>query len=306
LLVGPQAADDAAVYSFADDRALVFTADFLTPVCDDPHLWGRLVAANCLSDIYAMGGRPLLALNLAGIPSASLPLEVLERVLDGGADKAAEAGVCVGGGHTIDAPEPFYGMAVVGEVAPDAVVRNAGAQMGDALVLTKPLGVGIIVTAAIADLAPRTVAAEAYASMERLNRLASQSMVRHGAHAATDVTGYGLIGHAHEMAEASRLTLRFRAADLPLIPEALNYAAQWCIPAGLLRNREYYGRWANFGGLSEEQIAVVCDPQTSGGLLIALPQPAAEALVADLRAAGEEAWIVGDVVASDPGRVLFV
>jgi len=303
--VGPEQADDAVVYMLSPDRALVLTADFITPLCDDPHLWGRIAAANCLSDVYAMGGRPMVAINLAGVPESRLPLDVLEQVLLGGRAKAAEAGVCVAGGHTIASPEPFYGMAVVGDVHPDRVLRNAGARPGDALVLTKPLGVGIVVTAMMAGIADEATVAAAMSVAERLNRRASEAMVRHGAHAATDVTGFSLVGHGHEMAAAGRVGLRLRFADLPILPGALDYAAQWCLPAGMMRNREYYSQWSNLDDLSAEQAAVVCDPQTSGGLLIALAPEAAAAAIEDLRAQGEDAWVVGDVHEAQPGAVLF-
>jgi selenide,water dikinase len=301
--VGSEAADDAAVFSFCFGKALVLTVDCLTPLHDDPYVYGQIACANSLSDVYAMGGRPMVALNVVGWPADKLPLEMLERMLKGAADKAEEAGVCIGGGHTIQAPEPFYGLAVVGEVDPAKVVRNGGARVGDKLVLTKPLGVGIIVTAGIADIADECALAKAAEQMTMLNRGASEAMVRHGAHAATDITGFGLAGHAHEMAEASGVEMRIRFRDVSVLDEALDYARQWCIPGGLTRNREYYGKWVETEGLAAEQVCLVFDPQTSGGLLIAAPVEEADGLLAEVREAGCTAAIVGEVVEGQAGRV---
>jgi len=305
LIVGPEQADDAAVYLFSPDEAIVFTADMIAPVCDDPHLWGRVAAANSFSDVYAMGARPFLALNLVGAPQDTMPLEMLEQVLMGGGAKAVEAGVCVAGGHSLDEPEPFYGLAVLGRVKPDAIVTLAGTQPGDALVLTKPLGVGIIITAMMAEIADAAPVEQALTAMERLNRLASEVMLRHGVHAATDVTGYGLVGHAHEMAAAAGLAFRIPLDTLPIIPGTADYAGQWCLPAGMLRNQEYYSQWSNVGELGTVKSAPVCDPQTSGGLLVALSAENAEAMVTELREAGEEAWIIGTAAEGEPGAVIF-
>jgi selenide,water dikinase len=301
--VGPHEADDAAVYSFCYGKGLVFTVDCLTPLHDDPYVYGQIACANSLSDVYAMGGRPLLALNVVGFPADKLGIEVLERILQGAADKAAEAEVCIAGGHTLQSAEPFYGLAVVGEVNPERVVRNRGAKPGDKLVLTKALGVGIVVTAAIADMADEQAVARAAEQMTMLNRAASEAMLRHGVHAATDITGFGLGGHAHEMAEASGLAMRVRFADLPVLAEALEYARQWCVPAGLGRNREYYGRWVETKGLADEQACIAFDPQTSGGLLIAVPAEEAEGLLAEVLGAGCSAAVIGDVVDGPAGHV---
>jgi selenide,water dikinase len=302
--VGADDADDAAVYVLSPDRALVFSADFLTPVHDDPATWGRIVAANCLSDIYAMGGRPFLALNLAGFPSDRLPVEVFAEVLQAGADKAAEAGCLIAGGHTIESPEPFYGMAVVGEADPARLLRKAGARPGDELLLTKPLGVGIIVTAAQADMASGAHVAAAAAVMERLNANAADAALRHGASAATDITGFGLAGHAAGMAQASGVELRIRWDDVPVLDGALDLADQWCLGKGLLCNRKHFGRWADTDALTPAQAAMAYDPQTSGGLLIALPPGEAQAAAAELVTLGEAARVIGHVAPGEP-RVAF-
>ncbi len=291
---------------FADDRALLLTADILTPVHDDPVIWGKIAAANSLSDVYAMGGRPLLALNLVAFPRDKLPLEVLQQILAGGAEKAGEAGVCIAGGHSLDAPEPAYGLAVVGEVAPDKIIRNSGARPGDALVLTKPLGVGIIVTAGIADIADPSVIERAAGIMQTLNAAAAEVMADFDVHAATDITGFGLVGHAHEMAAASGVAIRLRIDAIPFIPEALEYAKQWALPEGLLRNREYYKQWAPLDDLPFDVGCLLCDPQTSGGLLISLPPDQAEEYMAQLLVRGQLAWVVGEVVDGPAGMLTFV
>jgi selenide, water dikinase len=280
-MVGGEASDDAAVYRLTDDLAVVLTVDAFTPIHDDPYVYGQIAAANSLSDIYAMGGRPFLALNVCGFPRRELELEVLAEILRGGSDKAAEAGVAIGGGHTLDSPEPFYGMAVLGHVHPDRVITNGGARPGDVLVLTKPLGSGIVVTAAMADMASPDAVAAAAAWMCMLNKAAAEAMVACGATAATDVTGFGLLGHGHEMAQASGLELEIEAARLPVHEAALEYAMLGAVPGGLLANLEWYGQWTS--GLEEIPEAlryISADPQTSGGLLIALPPESVAAFLA--------------------------
>lgn len=302
LLVGGEACDDAAVYKVADDLAMVLTVDYFTPIHDDPHTFGQIAAANSLSDVYAMGGEPLLALNVCGFPRNELELDVLAEILRGGSEKAAEAGVPIGGGHTIDSPEPFYGLVVMGRVHPDHIITNGGALVGDALVLTKPLGSGIVVTAAMADMASAAALAEATAVMTTLNKAASEAMRACGATAATDVTGFGLLGHGHEMAEASGLRLRIIADRAPVQPAAIEYARQWCLPGGLLANLEWYGQWADgLEQLGDELKHVFADPQTSGGLLIALPPGRVEEFLAQVPAAQ---WI-GTAEAGDAGRLIF-
>ena len=277
-------ADDAAVYRLDGDRALVLTADFFTPIVDDPVDFGRIAAANALSDVYAMGARPLVALNLVAFPRALLGEGLLEGIIEGGASMAREAGVPVVGGHSIDDPEPKYGLCVVGEVHPDRVVRNSTARPGDALVLTKAIGTGVISTAIKAGVAREDVVAAAVASMTALNRDAAEAMVRHGAHAATDVTGFGLLGHLREMAAASGAEAVVRASAVPVLPGARELAAGDHVPGGTRRNQYDLAPHVRWGDADPVTRLLLADAQTSGGLLIALPRREAEALVEELRA----------------------
>jgi selenium donor protein len=298
VLVDASTADDAAVYRLDDDRALVVTADFFTPIVDDPYDFGRIAAANALSDIYAMGARPLLALNLVGFPRDLLGRGILEEILRGGGDVARAAGVAVLGGHSIDDAEPKYGLCVVGEVRPDQVVRNSTARPGDALVLTKPLGTGIIATAIKAGQAPDAVIDAAVATMTTLNRDAAEVMRKHGVHACTDVTGYGLMGHLREMAAASGVNTRIAAAAVPILPGARELAEAGHVPGGTKRNLEDLSEFADWGETDSITRTLLADAQTSGGLLIALPAEAAEGLVRELgggdgRTAGRTAGVGG-------------
>ena len=293
-------------------QALVQTVDFFTPVVDDPYAFGQIAAANALSDVYAMGARPMLALALAAFPLSVLSPETLERILRGGADKVAEAGAVVGGGHSIDHDIPLYGLAVTGTVAESRVVRNAGARPGDALVLTKPLGIGLTVCAARADaIAAEGIAgifhralvspeelAEATALMAALNRPAAEAMEGVDVHAATDVTGYGLLGHAFGMMSASEATAEFRMAAVPLLSAARRLAARGVAPEGSRVNvRNLAPRTARGPGVSDDDFLLLCDAQTSGGLLVALPDSEAEAYAARCRERGAPAGaVVGRVV----------
>jgi selenide, water dikinase len=298
--VGGDAADDAAVYRLSADTAVVLTVDAFTPIHDDPYTYGRIVAANSLSDVYAMGARPFLALNVLGFPRVSLELEVVAEILRGGSAIATEAGVAIGGGHTMDNPEPFYGMVVLGQVHPDRIITNGGARPGDALLLTKPLGIGIIVTAAMRDAATAEALAAATELMTTLNKAAAEAMIEHGATAATDVTGFGLLGHAHEMAEASGLTLAIEAALVPVLSAALEYAEAGYVPGGAYTNEDWYGRWVDgLERLPEAQRRVLADPQTSGGLLLALPAERAGAFLEAI----PEARQIGEIEAGAAGRV---
>lgn len=305
LIVGTGTSDDAAVYRIAPDQAVVVTVDYFTPIHDDPYTFGRIAAANSLSDVYAMGGRPFVAINVCGFPACSMPLELMNEILQGGRAIAAEAGIAVAGGHTIDSPEPFYGMCVLGMVHPDRVLTNCAAQEGDAVILTKALGTGIIMSAMMFDAATQDAVERAANSMMALNRRAAEIMVDCGAHAATDVTGFGLVGHGHELAQGSGLEMRVELAAVPMFSEALEYAGQWIVTGGGERNREYYGQWVDFGPASDEQVAVLCDPQTSGGLLISLPPDAARSAVAQMRAEGLPAAIIGTMQVGEPGRIVF-
>jgi len=303
-LVGLETTDDAAVYKLNEEQALIHTLDFFTPVVDDPYVFGQIAAANALSDVYAMGGTPLLALNIACFPTC-FPPELMGAILKGGADKVKEAGALIAGGHTISDEEPKYGLSVTGLVHPNGMVTNAGAQVGDVLVLTKPLGTGIILTAAKADLAQKDVVALVEESMATLNRNAAQAMVAQSVVACTDITGFGLLGHGHEMAVASGVALKIRAAQVPLFRDVLAYARMGLIPGGAYRNREYLKGKVSFGaGVHEALQIAFFDPQTSGGLLLSIAAHKVDHLLADLKARGVgDACIIGRVVAGKPGYI---
>ncbi len=305
-------ADDAAVYRVSAGQVLVQTVDFFTPVVDDPFLFGQIAAANALSDVYAMGVRPILALALVAFPTAVLPTEVLEKILRGGAEKVAEAGAVIGGGHSIDHDIPIYGLAVTGMGEEAKVTRNAGARPGDALVLTKPLGIGVTISAARADalategmarlfhrrlLADRALE-EAVRLMAALNRSAAEAMDGFEVHAATDVTGFGLLGHAHGMMQASGATAEFLVEKIPLLSEARRLAARGIAPDGSRVNvRNLKPRTELGPGVTEEDLLLLCDAQTSGGLLVALAPGEAERYAARCREKGAtEATVVGRVL----------
>ncbi len=271
LLVGADPADDAAVYRLNDDLALVQTVDFFTPIVDDPYTFGQIAAANSLSDVYAMGAQPLTALNIVGFPIKSLPAQVLGEILRGGADKAREAGVPIVGGHTIDDTEPKYGLSVTGTVHPQRFITARGGRAGDVLVLTKPLGTGTISTALKAGSATTTHVDQAVRWMTTLNRAASSAMLMAGAHAATDITGFGLLGHLLDLCQASRVGALIDSAAIPFLPGALGYAQQGFVPGGTQTNLSYVNPFVEFGGTDESVQTILGDPQTSGGLLVALP-----------------------------------
>ena len=292
LLVGTETGDDGAVWRLDADRALVATTDFFTPLVDDPRTWGHIAAVNAASDVYAMGGRPLFALNLVAWPSDELPTSVLSEVLAGGADAGAQCGFAVVGGHSVDDPEPKYGLAVIGEVHPDRILTNAGLRDGDVLVLTKALGTGIVTTAIKAGTAPAEVAAAAIASMTADNAAASVAALAAGATGATDVTGFGLLGHLRKMLAASGMDADLDVASVPLLPGVRELAAAGVAPGGSRRNRAWVADVVDPGTASELDVLLLADAQTSGGLLFgAAPEAAAEA-VARL---GSPAGVVGRV-----------
>jgi selenide, water dikinase len=298
VLVGLGVPDDAAVYRIADDLALVQTVDFFPPIVDDPYTFGAIAAANALSDIYAMGGQPILALAIAGFPEDLAP-SVIAAILQGGADKVAEAGAVVAGGHTVIDKEPKYGLCVTGLVHPDRITAKAHARPGDALLLTKPLGTGVITTAHKRGIVADEHLQAAVASMLRLNRRPAELAAEVGPHSATDITGYGLLGHAGELARNSGVGLEIDLECVPLLPGALDYARQAIFPGGLTRNREFLlgDRFVQLAvGLDETCSQLLFDPQTSGGLLFALPSNAAAALAARLAQTGEPCWEIGRVV----------
>ena len=304
VLVGFGTLDDAGVYRLSETQALVQTVDFITPVVDDPFTYGEIAAANALSDVWAMGGRPITALNVAAFPSG-LDVGILNGILRGGLAKFTEAGVALLGGHTVDDPEIKYGAAVTGLIDPQRILSNAGARVGDALVLTKPLGVGVITTGIKEGVASDKSLAAAITSMRTLNQSARDAMLRHDAHACTDVTGFGLMGHLSHMARESKVTAHVNAIQVPLLPGALELRRQDVGPGGLDRNRAHFGPRVSLSSSLEAALAdLLFDPQTSGGLLIALPGDNAEALVADLTAQGLTAARVGEIAA--PVRWLIV
>jgi selenide,water dikinase len=301
LLVGLDTPDDAAVYQLADDLALVQTVDFFTPIVDDAYAWGRIAAANALSDVYAMGGRPLTALNLVAWPR-SLGFDLLGEVIEGGRAVCEEAGVVIVGGHSIDDPEPKYGLAVTGTVHPDRVVRTTGARPGDELVLTKPLGTGIISSGIKEQKTTAATIATVVAQMSQLNAGASEAMVEVGARAATDVTGFGLVGHLLEMLGADLSALLDWAA-MPILGEAIDLAAQGVLPGGSKRNYETMAELVDARALDEPRRLVLFDAQTSGGLLIAVDPVQTSELLEKLATAGvTAARRIGEIVEGD-GRI---
>lgn len=300
ILVGTNTADDAAVYKVNDSLAIVQSVDYFTPVVDDPYTFGLITAANSLSDIYAMGAQPLFALNIVGFPSKKLSMDVLAEILKGGAAKAAEAGISVIGGHTIDDPEPKYGMVVTAVINPSQVVTNAGAKAGDMLVLTKPLGLGIITTAMKKGLVSLEVIAEAIKVMTTLNKSAAEAMVKVGVNACTDITGFGFLGHLHEMAKASRLGAKIFLADVPVIEETWNLMKNnlGVVPGGTLKNLEFLKEDLIVNSdISEVDLLVLADAQTSGGLLISVTEEKLLDLLQGLKEAGVQTFaIVGKMV----------
>lgn len=302
LLVGAAEGDDAAVLRLDDERALVLTTDFFTPLVDDPFDWGRIAAANALSDVYAMGGRPVLALNLTAWPGGTLPLSILADVLRGGASVAGSAGCLVVGGHTIDDPEPKYGMAVVGLAAPSHLFTIDAARPGDTLVLTKAIGTGVVATAHKRGAAPDPVLAAAVESMTTLNAAAAEAALAAGVVAATDVTGFSLLGHLHRMLRASSAAAVVSASAVPLLPGALELTAEGYVSGGTRNNMAYLEPSVSISPDVPSDVAVLLqDAQTSGGLLLATASP--DALVAELTRRGAMAAVVGEVVAGDPGHV---
>ncbi len=295
LIVGLATGDDAAVWRISRSRALVLTADFITPVVDDARTWGRIAATNAVSDVFAMGGRPLLALNLVAWNSEELANDLLAEVLAGGEDAARASGFVVGGGHTVDDPEPKYGMAVVGEVDPGRMLTNAGLRPGNALVLTKPLGTGVISTAVKRAEAHADVVDRAVAEMVRSNEKAAAAAMRHGATAATDVTGFGLLGHSLRMAQESGVDLEVSVGDVPIIQGARELAALGTVPGGTQRNLDWVSPHLDTGDVGEVSVTLLADAQTSGGLLLGMvSRDAGLAAVTELRLSGHEAAIIGE------------
>lgn len=305
LLIGAVEGDDAAVYRLDEDRALILTTDFFTPIVDDPRDWGRIAAANALSDVYAMGGRPIMAVNLAAWPGADLPMELLADVLRGGAEVATNAGCLVVGGHTIDDPIPKYGMAVIGIAHPDRLFQIDSLRPGDSLVLTKAIGTGVISTAIKNDGASADVMKGAVDSMTTLNAAASEIAAAAGVAAATDVTGFGLLGHLHRMARASGVSATIDASAVPLLPGAADAVAHGFVPGGTQANASHLAEHVDVeAGVSAEAAILLHDAQTSGGLLMAVPAGVdTDPVVASLRAKDLPAAVIGRVTEGTPGRI---
>ena len=306
VLVGSATADDAAIYKLTDDLALVFTTDFFTPIVDRPYDFGAIAAANALSDVYAMGGTPLTALSIVGFPDAALGPEVLVEILRGAADKAAEAGIAIVGGHTIKAEEPIFGLAVVGKVAPNRALANDKAQPGDVLILTKPLGLGIITTAAKNGEDKLGAIETAIGVMKTLNRVAGEVIAESGGvHALTDVTGFGLLGHLRNVAAASKVGARVYFDRVPVLAAAREYVQAGIAPGGTHANHRFLADWVRYDAdITKEEQLLLCDAQTSGGLLAAVAPERVEELLKSLHDRGvPEAVPIGQIVAGEAGKI---
>ena len=305
LIVGYDKSDDASVYVLDENTALIQTTDFFPPIVDDPYLYGKIAATNALSDVYAMGGEPKLALNIL-CAAEGMAEETIRQILRGGYDAAYEAGAIITGGHTIRGAEPIYGLAVSGFVHPEKVLTNSSARPGDVLILTKPLGVGIITTGAKADMVEIEVLDRIYAQMATLNKAARDIMVGFQVHSCTDVTGFALMGHSYEMAQGSGCTIHIQVDKVPYHPEALELASMGLIPAGAYRNREYASAGvAVRGKISRAMQDILYDPQTSGGLLFALPEQEAEARLARLKQTIPNAAIIGYVTEKEDFDIIL-
>ncbi len=305
LLVGFDKSDDASVYKISDDLALVQTVDFFPPIADDPYLFGQIAATNALSDVYAMGGEPKLCLNIMAVPE-DMPKEAVHDILRGGYDKVYEAGALITGGHSILDEEPKYGLAVTGFVHPDKMLTNSAARPGDVLVLTKPIGIGVLTSAGKADLLTGDTVDFMNRMMTTLNKSARDVMVRYEVHACTDVTGFGLMGHGFEMAQGSDVELHIDVQAIDLIPEALEFARMGVLPAGMYRNRTFAEPGVDVGDTELAVQDLLFDPQTSGGLLMAVAPSDADALLSELRGAVPSAQRIGTVAAYRGGKRIFL
>ncbi len=298
-------ADDAGVYKLTDDLAIVQTVDFFKPIVDDPYTFGQIAVANALSDVYAMGGKPLTAMNIVCFPSKTLDISVLRDILRGGIDKLREAGVVLVGGHSVDDSELKYGLSVTGTVHPKKVLTKGGAKPGDQLILTKPLGTGIINTAVKARMAGERVIETVAQSMAALNKTASEVMLQVGVNACTDITGFGLLGHACEMIQDSQVGLKIRSVSVPIFPETLGLARVGMIPGGTYRNKEFRAKMVDSAGVGDIMMDILFDPQTSGGLFMSVSADKAGLLLAKLKEAGvTDAAIVGEVVGHPRERIV--
>lgn len=307
VIVGLDRADDAGVYRVNDDLALIQTVDFFTPIVDDPYWFGQIAAANALSDVYAMGGTPKTAMNLVGFPLEKMDISILREIIQGGVDKIKEAGVVLLGGHSVDDPELKYGLSITGFIHPDRVLTKQNLKAGDKLILTKPLGTGIVNTAIKGGLASQETIERVTRLMARLNRKPAEIMSRYEVHACTDITGFGLLGHLAEMVTGSGQSIRLLGDAIPMIPEAREYGQMGFVPAGAYRNREFREGMVEFGRSVDRLTQdILFDPQTSGGLLISVSRDVSESLVRELKSDGvPEAVIIGEVM-STPEEKIFV
>lgn len=306
LIVGMERAEDAGVYKLSDDLAIIQTVDFFTPIVDDPYMFGQIAAANALSDVYAMGGKPLTAMNIVCFPIKTMDISILREILKGGLDKMKEAGVTLVGGHSVEDSELKYGLSVTGTIHPSKVLTNVGTKAGDRLILTKPLGTGIINTAIKGGMAKEESIEIVTRYMASLNKRASEIMQEIGANACTDVTGFGLLGHAFEMIQGTDKGMIIHVSSIPVLPEAMNFAKMGMVPGGTYRNREFRINKVDIDTKTSPYIIdILFDPQTSGGLLIAVPGKKAQKMVKRLREEGiEDAAIIGEVVEETRERIV--
>ena len=303
LLVGSDHFDDAGVYQLTADIAIIQTVDFFTPMVDDPYLFGQIAAANALSDVYAMGGTPITALNLAAFPTCK-DMKIFADILAGGADKVIEAGALLIGGHTIEDDEPKYGLSVCGVCHPQKIISNTGAKEGDLLFLTKHLGTGIIATAIKGDLITEEEANDVLQEMAQLNKVACEAMVASGICGATDITGFGLLGHMNELLRGSGVGAQLWAEQVPIWPAAIEFAKDGIIPGGAYRNHQFLKEGIDFGGLPKYLQMILCDPQTSGGMLMSVPKDKGGKMESFLELAGREYAIIGSVTAGSGIRIV--
>jgi len=307
LLVGSENWSDAAVYRLRDDLAVVQSVDFFTPIVDSPYDFGQIAVANALSDIYAAGAKPLLALNIVCFPINDMDKNILKEILKGGTDKLNEAGALMIGGHSVEDPEIKYGVAVTGIVHPERFVTNKGAKAGDILVLTKPIGTGILSTALKGKLLDSETTQILTKTMAELNKTASEIMMNIGVNACTDITGFGLIGHTLEMARASKVTVKIFKNMVPLLPKVYDFASMGIVPAGGKRNVNYCSRLVNIGDTDPIILDILSDPQTSGGLLISVPKEKAEKLISELKSLGvKSATVIGEVAEESSGKIILI
>jgi len=298
-------ADDAGVYRLTDDLAIVQTVDFFTPIVDDPYMFGQIAVANALSDVYAMGGKPLTAMNIVCFPTKTLDISVLRDILRGGIDKLREASVVLVGGHSVDDTELKYGLSVTGTVHPKRILTKGGARPGDQLILTKRIGTGIITTAAKGRLASEKAVETVVQSMAALNKAASEAMLQIGVNACTDITGFGLLGHACEMIQDSKVGFKIRSVSVPIFPETQNLARMGMIPGGTYRNKEFRAKMVDAAGIGDVMMDILFDPQTSGGLFMSVSPDKAGLLLSALKEAGvADAAIVGEVVSHPEKRIV--